>query len=249
MDFNNKKIFFIIGILVIAISFNLAYIAVSNTHISDDVKTTDLDTVKKQNSNDLADVENEIKNIRSTFNTEELSTLNFKDIFSSTVIIGDSQVEGLAVYDILNKSSVIAKMGTNINKTTNSSIAILKDLSPSSVITLFGMNDILIYQDNIDLFITDYKKLITAIQKQVPNSKIIINGVMPVSEHVYKNRTIYTKIPDYNKALKKMCKDLDITFVDSSHVVLNNPQLVGPDGMHFAPDFYRHWLNLLKEYI
>ncbi|MGL5765044.1 MAG: GDSL-type esterase/lipase family protein [Sarcina sp.] len=125
----------------------------------------------------------------------------------------------------------------------------MENLSPSTVFILYGMNDILIYENNINNFIKDYEILIKEIKNTLPKSKIIVNAILPVDDIVLETRPIYQNINNYNLELKKLCTTLNITFVDSSSLLTNNKNLFEGDGMHLKPEFYKKWLNLLKDYI
>lgn len=195
---------------------------------------------------DLSVIEKKINMIQSSFDDTSIESevINYKDIFRSSVIMGDSQSEGLTIYGVLNTTSVIAHKGSNLVE-AKSSMNILSNLSPSNVFTLYGMNDILAYEENIDAFIKDYTELIKSIKETLPNSNVFVNAVLPVTEQVKDKRPIYNKIDEYNSALKLMCSELDITFVDASELLINNQEFYAGDGMHFKPIFYPSWLDIL----
>lgn len=68
--------------------------------------------------------------------------------------MGDLQSEGLVIYNILSKTSVISKLGSNILD-GKGNISKLKNLNPENIFILYGMNDVLIYKNDIDRFIKD----------------------------------------------------------------------------------------------
>ena len=197
---------------------------------------------------DLAKIENQVNKIQSSYYglDKDSKKINYKDIFRSSVIMGDSQSEGLTIYNILNSTSVIAKKGSNLVD-ARSNMNTLSNLNPSNVFTLYGMNDLLIYNEDVDNFIKDYKALINEVKKTLPNANIFVNSILPVQEKVLKKRPVYNKVDDYNESLEKMCKDLEITFVDVSTLLINNEELYEGDGMHLKPSFYPAWLDILKK--
>ncbi|MGL5068144.1 MAG: GDSL-type esterase/lipase family protein [Sarcina sp.] len=208
----------------------------------------------KPNLSDNSNAENETdgENTANENDTQEIEPkeqTNYKDVFSNSVIMGDSQTQGLTIYGFLDTTSVIGVKGGGISDATTKNMDILSNLSPSNVFTLYGMNDILNYQSNIDGFINDYSILIKKIKVTLPDSKIFVNSILPVEAKVTSSRPIYKQIDAYNVALKAMCNDLSITYVDSHKILLDNPTLFEGDGMHLKPSFYNNWLDLLSNYI
>ncbi|MGL4762862.1 MAG: GDSL-type esterase/lipase family protein [Sarcina sp.] len=217
-----------------------------------DVKK-DIDKVQKNlPKEDVAENETDGENTANENDTHETKPeeqTNYKDVFSNSVIMGDSQTQGLTIYGFLDTTSVIGVKGGGISDATTKNMDILSNLSPSNVFTLYGMNDILNYQSNIDGFINDYSILIKKIKVTLPDSKIFVNSILPVEAKVTSSRPIYKQIDAYNVALKAMCNDLGITYVDSHKILLDNPTLFEGDGMHLKPSFYNNWLDLLSNYI
>lgn len=192
---------------------------------------------------DISQIEEEIEKVRQVFNQEE-NTLNYKDIFKNSVFMGDSQTEGLKVYNVLNPTSVVAKKGANL-VSSRDNISTLSNLNPSNVFLLYGMNDILIYKEDIDSFINDYSYLVKEIKQKLPNTQIIVNAIFPVDEAVLKRRVDYKKIDDYNKKLNDMCEELEVQFIDTAHLLKEDNTLFEGDGMHLKPLFYTKWINIL----
>ncbi|MGL4654922.1 MAG: GDSL-type esterase/lipase family protein, partial [Sarcina sp.] len=212
--------------------------------IEDDISKVQKELNPKDSNSDM---NNKPKNNASS--EESAPSINYKEVFSSSVIMGDSQSEGLIVYGVLNPTSVIAKKGGGIVDSKTNNMTKLSNLSPANVFTLYGMNDILNYQNNIDGFIADYTALIKEIQKTLPDSKIFVNSILPVEEKVIVDRPVYKEISNYNEALKQMCSDLGITYVNTHQILIDNPTLFEADGMHLKPPFYNKWLDLLSTYL
>ncbi|MGL4449732.1 MAG: GDSL-type esterase/lipase family protein [Sarcina sp.] len=257
MKKSHKTFLFItISLALIIISLNLLSTLSKKELLFNNGKkiTADLKELQSLEKSNIKDIEDDINKIQKELNPKnitdaDISSINYKDVFSSSVIMGDSQSEGLTVYGVLNATSVIAKKGDSIISAKTNNMEQLSNLSPSNIFTLYGMNDILTYQTNIDGFISDYASLIKEIQKTLPNSNIFVNSILPVEEKVIQNRPIYNEIPKYNSALKKMCADLNVIYVDSHQILIDNPALFEVDGMHLKPPFYTKWLDLLNTYL
>lgn len=251
-----SKIFLITSFFLITSLISINLVLLSNSKDKNKNKLSNIDenitSVKKKTQIAIATAEKEIlesKKSNSSNKESDLNNKNFKELFSSTVIMGDSQSQGLDIYDILNPTSVIAVKGGNITKANSNNISTLKNLYPTNIFTLYGMNDMLIYKDDIDSFVKDYSSLIKNIQKELPEANIFVNCIMPVSDKVTKSNPIYKDIDNYNLELEKMCKDLNITFINPSSILTDNPDLLEADGMHFKPLFYKYWLDFLQEYL
>ena len=254
----SQKNFMIIVLLLILllIDFNIISINLkkditirSDTNISNNV-----DKIKNLEEFNIKDIENTITKVQKSFNhslnTENSKpSINYKEIFASSVIMGDSQSEGLTVYGVLDSTSVIAKKGECITSAKTNNMGQLSNLAPSNVFILYGMNDILIYQNNIDNFINDYTALINEIKLTLPDSNIFVNSILPVEDKVIATRPIYNEISNYNKSLEEMCNNLEVTYINSNEILINNPNLFEADGMHLKPPFYKEWLDLLRTYI
>lgn len=251
----NKITFLALIILLIVVFSYIIYYFTKNTFNNNkNLSSKDSNTINKNvqilaalEDKNIPSIESKINSIQDKFSASN-SNSNYKDIFSSTVIMGDSQTEGLLVYDFLNSTSVIAKKGSNIID-AKSNLDTLSNLAPSNIILLYGMNDILIYQNDINKFIKDYTNLINLIKKSNPNSKIFVNCVLPVENKVSINNTIFNIIPKYNLAIEKMCTNLNINFINTTNLLLDNPSFYEEDGMHLKPIFYDQWLSILKKYI
>lgn len=192
---------------------------------------------------DISTIEVEIKNNQQHYNKKENTTdINYKEIFENSVVMGDSQSEGLTVYDILNSTSVVAYKGSNIVD-AKENMSKLKNLNPENVFLLYGMNDVLIYKNDLDSFIKDYSTLISDIKEELPNTKIYINAILPVTDKVVKKRNVYNLIDDYNEKIKAMCEELEVGFVDASYLLKEDNSLFEGDGMHLKPKFYPLWLK------
>lgn len=234
-----------IGVVVGAVCITKSSNAINTQDKSDEAKIArGVQIIKELESQDVIKIEEEINLVQSNLSSEDNSDkVNYIDKFSNSVILGDSRAEGLTGYGILNNSSVVANKGRNlITAEKDGDIQKAINLSPKNVFLTYGINDIGSYEDE-EAFANQYKKVIDKIKKQLPNSTIYVNSIFRVSDAAYAKRPEFKKISNYNTALKKMCKNLGVTYIDGSSCVQND--LYEPDGIHFKPQFLKNWLNLL----
>lgn len=198
--------------------------------------------IKKLESKNVIELEKKINNMSK----ESLGKKNFKSIFSNSVIMGDSISEGLVGYGILNKSSVVAVKGRNTS-TAMKDIPTTINLQPAHVFLTYGMNDIAYFSGNIDNFIKQYNKMIAEIRNGLPQTDIYITGILPVQQKAINKQHVYTKLDQFNEALKVMCKENGLTFVETKHLLSEDSKYYEPDGIHVKMGFYPLWLDELAK--
>ncbi|CUX45743.1 GDSL-type esterase/lipase family protein [Clostridium sp. C105KSO13] len=169
---------------------------------------------------------------------------NYKVVFEDSVIMGDSISGALTEYDYLNACSVVSKIGVELND-LNTQVEKVKEINPQVIFLSYGINDIPATDGDVKLFVKEYETLIKKLQKQVPNAKIFVNSIFPVTEQKAKEEPVYANIEEYNKALSKMCDKNQIAFVDNTALVSDG--YYEDDGVHFKATFYPYWLTRMAE--
>ncbi len=206
------------------------------------------------NKNNLNELESQIQQLvaqtQTTRSIEEVTTkdniskLNVR--FTGSVVVGDSITEGLSDYKILSNDKVVYKRGVSI-KSTTSLLQTAIGLNPTNIFLAFGMNDVESYKSDISSFIEDYKEKIEYIKQNLPNAKIYVNNIQPASGSVAAKRTDFSRVPQYNEQLVKMCDELAITYIDNQYILKENPSLYEPDGIHVSISYYSLWLENMAE--
>ena len=113
------------------------------------------------------------------------------------------------------------------------------------VFVSYGMNDVINTNGDTDTFIKQYKELIAKIQKEVPDTKILINSIFPVRQSAIAEKPALANISKYNEALQKMCDELQIAYVDNTDLVKD--EYYDEDGIHFVSEFYPIWADHMVE--
>lgn len=202
-----------------------------------------LEYIKNEESGDITEIENKISLLEKQDNNAS-DTRSIKEKFTGSVVLGDSVAEGFAEYDILNASSVVAKIGVHLDE-LEEQIARVKELSPGYVFLALGMNDVPATGGDTEAFIKEYQALITQIREEIPDAHIFVNSIFPVQEKALENEPLLEKIPDYNSALKELCDKQSISFIDNTGLV--QEQYYEQDGVHFKADFYPIWAQHMAE--
>ena len=157
-----------------------------------------------------------------------------------TVIMGDSRVEAFKEYEFLPSAQVLADVGDHFTKIPNyKDQVVLKN--PLHVVLCYGIND-LGYSawGTPEKFAEKYYELLKPLIDALPETQFYICSILPVTEAVVKKNPIYKDIPEYNKAIKDMCAEKHIGYIDCDSLVKED--IYEPnEGIHFKAAFYPVW--------
>ena len=138
-----------------------------------------IEYIKSKESADAKTIEQKIKQAeRQDFIVDGKDTRSLKERFSGVVVMGDSITEAFEEYDVLNSSSVVAKVGINFNE-VDEQIEQARQLDPQVIFLNYGNNDI---EADQDTFIKEYSSIIKKIQKSIPDAHIFVNAMFPVQD-------------------------------------------------------------------
>ncbi len=178
---------------------------------------------------------------------EEKDVTEVKLEFQDSIFIGDSITEGFVFNAILPKESVIAGAGATAGFTYDDIDALVQQ-QPGNVFIMLGSVDILMpVDDPKQLFKNDMTKLIDKIREELPDCKIYLQSITPVTQEALKVEPRYERIDEYNELLKELADELSATYVDIGVLAEENPDLFAEDGIHFKKEFYQLWLKKLSE--
>lgn len=187
-----------------------------------------------------AKLEREGDNVQIT--SDESNKAKYKTMMKKSVVIGDSITEGLKFYGFLSEDQVFCKIGASLIKSEND-FKKAASLYPKAAFFSFGMNDMGNYKGDEKAFITKYKKLLKQFHKTSPKTKLYINSISIPNAEAQKNNTSLKNYKKFNKALRSMCKDMNITYIDNGYILEENPHLYASDGIHVNPGYYYMWLE------
>ena len=203
--------------------------------------------IKAAEKENVKDIEKKINKLdkKDKLESQEASgEINYKSLFSSSVVMGDSISEAFTEYDLLNASSVVAKIGVELDE-LDDQIKTVADINPQVIFLSYGMNDVIATNGDTDLFIKEYKAVIDQLRKKLPDTTLYVNSIFPVSAAKQEEKPVFQKIPEYNAALQKMCDENQIAFLDNTSLVSDT--YYEEDGIHFKADFYPIWLKRMAE--
>lgn len=193
------------------------------------------DVANRQSANSL--VEDQIKQI-------EKGKLSYRKVFSKVYIAGDSLMNGLEAYGILNSNHLFTQVSASLYHLEGVMSSIIA-VRPPVLILHYGLNMIGDQQYHVDSFITQYTKDIKSLKKQLPDTRIIVSLLFPVDTSVATAKR-FKYVSRYNKRLIEMCKQLKVEYLDSSPVFKGHNEFYGADGIHLSASFYsKYWLKYI----
>lgn len=193
------------------------------------------DILNQQSANSL--IEKQIKQI-------EKGKLSYRKVFSKVYFAGDSLMNGLEAYNILNSNHLYTQVSASLYH-LESVIPKLTSVRPPVLILHYGLNMIGDKQYHVDSFITQYTKEIKTLKKKLPDTRIIVSLLFPVDTSVATAKR-FKYVSRYNKRLVEMCKELKVEYLDSSPVFKGHNEFYGADGIHLSASFYsKYWLKYI----
>lgn len=178
-----------------------------------------------------------------------ISQASYDGVFSDTVFIGDSITEGLPAYELISDSRVVSQKGFTVPK-AKAEIGRVIQCKPERIFILLGLNDML-YGISSEKYASNYKELVQTLKSNLPDAKIYLQSVFPVSERVEKNKPLIAnpRIDEFNNALREMAEEQGVNYVDVSSLFKNvNGRLdedFSSDGIHLKYKAYGLWLDFL----
>ncbi len=186
------------------------------------------------------------KQIRDTLAKLSKGETTLRKVFSNTYFVGDSLMNGLEVYNILNPDRLVTQVSASLYH-LSSNVNKIISANPRIIILHYGVNMISTQKADRDSFISQYTGLINQLKKALPDSRIIVSGLFPVDRTVA-TEDRFGQIGVYNKALDEMCTKLGIEFLDSTEMMKSCTDYYGGDGIHLSAGFYSDkWLPFIVE--
>ncbi len=209
-------------------------------------KIREAEEAKRKELEKLLSEELKRKRIEQTLLNIKNGKTSLRKVFANTCFVGDSLINGLETYNILNSDKIISQVSARFGHLEDNLNKIVT-LNPKVLILHYGIN--MLWPDDTGLgwFIEDYSELVKKLKKQLPYTRIIISGIFPVNEEIAVDG-IFERIPIHNRAIEKMCKDIGVEFLDSTELILGCKDYYGSDGIHFSAGFYSEkWLPFIVE--
>lgn len=207
--------------------------------------TKGVEVIRNMEAVDVGAVENRIRQMEEDElkSSEEYKNRPINVKYEDSLILGDSQAEAFIAYKVLDDSEVIAHKGAHI-KDVNSEYDKIVNLNPKNIFLTYGVNDLGMYGTKEE-FIAVYKKVIQDLQAGLPETKIYVNLIFPVTSAAIAQQSHLARWESFNEGIKAMCTELGITCIDSNSLV--SAEAYEPDGIHMVYSFYNSWAEYMAE--
>ena len=185
--------------------------------------------------------------VESILKDLEKGKTTYRKVFRNVYIVGDSLMDGLEAYNILNTNNLITQVSASLYHLSGNIKKIIR-MNPPVLILHYGVNMISSEQRHLSNYINMYTDIIRQLKGALPDTRIIISGIFPVDRDIAKAKR-FGMIGEYNNNLRAMCEKLDVEYMDSSSVLKAHPECYGSDGIHLSKAFYeKYWLRfIIKE--
>lgn len=184
------------------------------------------------------------KKIAAQEQKERLQKLSSQPLslrFQNALIMGDSLAEAFGDYQLVSSSNLLATRGRRTDN-IDQEIATAISLAPRTIFLSYGMNDLEYCRGNAQRFIRQYKKQIYKLKEALPDTKIFINSLIPMDAAAIAQVPVYARYKEFNEALKQMCEEEHITYIDNTALMDWSPAVYEIDGMHPQYSYYPIWL-------
>jgi len=174
--------------------------------------------------------------------------ITYDEAFEGVIFCGDSRTLAMRSGNLLGKDKIIAKNGVGLDHLETYMQELLAS-NPETIVLNYGVNSLSTSATARAELVARYKGLLEEIKTALPNTRIIVAAVFPVTDEFIIEQPRMKYINDFNVELYKVCVTMGIEFIDGGHIVYEHPSVFNPDGLHFYEKFYsQYWFEeLIKE--
>ena len=174
------------------------------------------------------------------------------DYFDKCVFIGDSHIQGMSGYKIVDDSRVFAKNGLSLSHINeNIDVSSVAAVAPEKVYIMMGTNGVM--WTNKDSMIDMYEEFLDSLTKSLPSADIYIMGIPPVTAEretradVASGKYLNSDINTYNDMLLDMASRNNWYYLDVCPGIKdgNGHLASSTDGVHMSKNLY----STFKDYI
>ncbi len=205
----------------------------------------------KMEEADTAEIDAQIKELEEAERAADEAWANrtVSEKFANSYVLGDSIAQGLYENQALEKSFVTAERDTGVCETEvsmiNNHVSRAVEIGPQVLFLAYGLNDIKAASGDAQLFGAAYRRVLEELKESLPDTKIYVNSILPVTKEAVEEDGLYGNIPDYNRKLMEICEEEGVTFIDNGSLVKD--EYYTEDGIHMASEYYGEWVNHMAE--
>lgn len=170
------------------------------------------------------------------------------------VFLGDSLTDIGEWNELLDNPDILNRgISDDTTSGTLNRLSEIIQLKPRKIFIMLGINDIGKGLSTKEIT-KNYSKILENIKKNLPNTTIYVESVLPINKDLFKTNTSEKQIIDLNASLNKLCKNSNVQYIDLYHLfTLPNENKLSykytVSGLHINGDGYRVWGDALKPYL
>lgn len=198
---------------------------------------------------DVAETEKTIRGLREQNTSDEMSsneeltsTLKGQYLDDSILVVGDSSVQLLLDYDILDDSCVLAMIGSG-TATGGSMINTTIALAPQKVVLNYGLDDMVYFEGDAQGFITNYQEMVQNLKEGLPRVEIFVSEITPVAADALDSQPEYANVEAFNAEIRKLCRTMNVEFLETNDLI----DEYATDGVHPAYSYYVSYAKRIVE--
>lgn len=178
---------------------------------------------------------------------------------SSYAFLGNSLFGDLETYELIDNADVYSYIGMNVanvfdQKLDNHKKPMLEEMLSKdykTIFIMFGMNEV--GWSYPEIFSDDYAELVDEIHTSLPNAKIYLLSITPITESLEakdEDGMNSESIAKFNKLIEQIAKDKNVGYLDVNTYLRNQQGYLdeedSPDGCHLQPNTYLRMVNAIK---
>ena len=168
------------------------------------------------------------------------------------IFLGDSITDRCEWFELFSNPNV-RNRGLSGDKTSGvlDRLSEITESKPSKVFIMIGVNDL--RHDVSDSTIkVNYSNIIEKIKSDSPDTKIILQSVLPVNNNIGDSKTTNRKVNSFNNYIKTLAVNLSIPYVDINTELLNSSGQLdaqySEDGLHINGAAYLVWKSVIEDF-
>lgn len=182
--------------------------------------------------------------------------------FEESVFLGNSFIDGMAIYDLVDGAEYYGKVGLNVKtafteSTENGVVPVIEELnSPKNykkIFLMFGENEM--GWPSSQTFIDEYTRIVKKAKQYQPEATIYLLSVTPISEEVSEkgaNGETNENVVKVNKLIKQVANEQKVVYANIYDAVADEdgalPKEAATDGIHFGNEYYKKSLIYIQEH-
>lgn len=249
---NNEDRVLRMAIMAVIVLFIMGAIAIAFRMLNPRPDTTEgMDRLEEMAKFSVEETEKELGQIDSALKKadEERAKRPNSEKFQGTFILGDFIAQGAYEQGVLDESFVLATNVSCVHDPDGTDVTTYIEeavqAKPKVLFVELGINDTIVDGGNVRGFESDFRELISKLKKQLPDTRLFVNSILPVQQKAIDENPGYAKAEEYNQCLKTICKEEKLVFIDCTDLVKD--ELYKGDGKHMTKDYFTLWIARLAD--